>query len=96
MGCKKEFIKSSVGKKILSSYIVGLLLLASFIVVIPISKAEGYDTITTYLDEEVVISPETEFEEGEMVIVNISVDNKTGDPMEPYKLNVNSASAPCT
>ena len=69
MGCKKELLKSILGKKIFSSYIVGLLLLGSFIVVVLNASAEGYDTITTYLDEEGAISPETEFENGEFVWV---------------------------
>ena len=49
MGCKKEFIKSSVGKKILSSYIVGLLLLTSFSVVVPIASADGTDDLKKML-----------------------------------------------
>ena len=61
---------------------------------IPITSAEGADTITTYtLDQENLVN-KTEFNANDSVIVNVSVDAVSGDPVgPPYYImakNINS------
>ena len=71
-----------LGKKIFSIYFIMLMCLTSFAGIIPLGQAVPIDVITTY---DIGLSPSSEFGDGDMVLVNVSVDNVTGDPGgEPY------------
>ena len=77
-----------MGKKIFSIYFVMLMCLASFASIIPISQAVPTDGITTY---SLGPTPSSVFGDGDMVLVNVSVHNMTGDPggMPYYVLAIN-------
>ena len=78
MGSTKKIIKTKIKQKIISSYIVALLLLSSFIGLVQIAKAEPNDIIVTY-DGTDPDTPINEFDNGSMVVINITVDGTTGD-----------------
>lgn len=85
--------KNKLGKKILSCYIVALLMFASFVVMMQKAEADGVnDTITTYNND---LTPTTEFDDGDMIIVNLSVHDMVNDPSEGLYMakatNVNSS-----
>ena len=67
------------GKKLLSVYLVSLMLLASFAGMITSVRAEPLDVITTYYNDGGLIQA-TAFNDEQVVIVNISVNNTVGDP----------------
>lgn len=82
---KKEFlVNSRLKKKLLSTLIVAVMLLTSLTVMVQISKAEPNDIIKTYDSSDLDTETNT-FDNGSFVVVNISVDNKVGDP-QPYML----------
>lgn len=73
-------------KKFSSCYTIALLLFATLIVMMQVVKAEGPigDVITTYV-ENGSLQETSEFNDGETVIVNASMDNITNDPTDqPY------------
>ena len=80
MRSKKDIIKSRFGKKFLSSYVIALMLLSCFVGMMPIVSADGpTDVITTYIFDG-SLSASSQFDNGDAVIVNASMDNITGDP----------------
>ncbi|MBE3137916.1 MAG: PGF-pre-PGF domain-containing protein [Thermoplasmata archaeon] len=69
-----------LGKRLISIYLVTLMMIASFAGIIPITQAEPTDVIHTY---NVSVIPAEEFGDGDTVLVNVSVNNRTGDPQGP-------------
>ena len=71
-------------RKILSSYIVGMLVFASFAVFIQTAEASGSnDVVTTYVTDGDSVTESTEFYDDDSVIVNVTMNNITGDPGGP-------------
>ena len=66
-----------LGKKLISIYLMALMMITSFAGIMPISQAEPTDVIHTY---DVSVTPAEEFGDGDTVLVNVSVNNRTGDP----------------
>ena len=66
-----------MGKRLSSIFIVAIMILTSFVGMIQTVEAEFPDVITTYRSN---VTPATEFNNGSIVVVNITVDKCSGDP----------------
>jgi len=81
--------KRNIYRKILSCYIVGILLIASFVAIIPTTKAESpNDFIRTYFTDMGGLIESSEFDAIDSVIINVSLDNLSGPIDPPYCLFV--------
>jgi len=85
MRWEKGFIfRIRVGKKLLSVYVVSLMLLASFVGIMPsVEAAPPPDVMTTYFYDG-GLNIETEFDDDNSVYVNVSVNNTSGDPVGSF------------
>jgi PGF-pre-PGF domain-containing protein len=72
--------KNILGKKLISIYLMALMMITSFAGIMPIGQAEPIDVIHTY---DVSVTPAEEFDDGDTVLVNVSVNNRTGDSLGP-------------
>ncbi len=78
-------------RKILCCYVVGILIFASFVVMVPNSKADNpSDFIITFYEDGGSFTESSKFDVGDVVFVNITLDGLSGDPVgsEPYCLFV--------
>ncbi|MCJ7697917.1 MAG: carboxypeptidase-like regulatory domain-containing protein, partial [Thermoplasmata archaeon] len=70
-------VMNILGKKLISIYLLALMMITSFAGIMPIGQAEPIDVIHTY---DMSVTPAEEFGDGDTIIVNVSVNNRTGDP----------------
>ncbi|HEC81609.1 MAG TPA: carboxypeptidase regulatory-like domain-containing protein [Thermoplasmatales archaeon] len=84
MGCKKEvLIDSRLKKRLISVVIITLLISTSFVTITRTIGAEpNGDSIKTYRENEGLIET-TVFGDQEFIIINVTVDNVSGDPQGP-------------
>ena len=88
MGCEKEILVGSRLRKLSSISIIILILLTSIVGTFPSTIAKDNvdgDSIKTYTED---LTPAIEFGNNSFVIVNVTVDNTTGDPDPPYQIKV--------
>ncbi len=91
MQMQKTFSKKrEIYRKILSCYIVGLLMIASFVTMLPRIHAEGPsgDYMITFFEDQGGMVQSSGFDIDDIVFVNVSLDNLFGPAEPPYCLYV--------